>query len=74
MKEDYSQRCLSSKVSTHKNKTKSVQGFVQREEGCLGVFNTSSTLQSGSVESNVPVGQIRDEIQQSWNDSVQTVR
>lgn len=42
-------------------------------QGVFGILETKLALQSLAVEANVPVGGVVDQIQQTRDDSVQTV-
>lgn len=60
-------------LNTHHGKTKSQKGLIQSIEGCPCVLDTAGTLQTTSVETNIPVGQISDEIEKLGDDSVESV-
>lgn len=47
-----------SQAVTYKSKTESEEGLVKGVEGSSGVLDSSRTLQTSSVESDVPVGQV----------------
>jgi hypothetical protein len=49
--------------STHHGETQSVKSLVQRVEGSTRVLDTARALETLSVEADIPVGQISDEVE-----------
>ena len=66
-------RLCRERVRTHKGKAERVQRLEQRVERRNGIVVTVLSLETGSVESDVPIRQLVNEGKQTRHDSVQSV-
>ena len=61
-------------ISTYHRLAQSEQRFEQCVERCYCVFLAVLTLQSPPVEADVPIRELVNQVEQTWDDSVESVR